>query len=140
VALFTHGSMGFGVAESLENEYAKNFEIEEFETHRLITVRNTWVGAGERAQRYALVPRHDSIPELPEGAIVVRTPVKRLVIMNTVFLGFIEELDLHDTVVGIAHPEFAHNKTARERVATGLAKSVQSESALDVESLILLRP
>ena len=142
-SLFIPFALFFSVVAcaSAEIKYANNFEIEAFETHALIAVRNTWVGAGEDSQLYALVPKAaKTLPELPHGAIVVRTPVERLVIMSTVFLGPIQDLGLHDSLVGIAYIDYANDPIARKRVEQGLAKEVQSGTAMDIESMLLIEP
>lgn len=123
-----------------EIKYAKNFSIRYLDTHKEITVKNTWKGAGDYAQVYALVPKGESVPELAEGTILVRTPVERLVIMATVFLGPIRDLDLYDSLVGIAYLDFANDPVAHSRVEKGLATKVHSGSGMDVESMLLLQP
>ena len=129
-----------GALAFAEIEYAQNFEVERFSTHRLIKVRNTWVGAGDAKQVYALVPKGDPLPALPKGAVVVRTPVERLVIMGTVYLGPIHELDLYDALVGAAHVDFVNNPEVHERVKSGRIKQVQSGSIVDIESMMMLKP
>lgn len=123
-----------------ELRYAENFAIERLDTHRLITVRNTWIGAGDQEQVYALVPKGADLPDVPPGAVIVRTPVERLVIMETVFLGPIQDLQLHDSLVGVAYLEFVSDPVVRRGAAEGRIKRVQAGSAVDVESLMLLRP
>ncbi len=123
-----------------ELRYAKNFSIEEFDSHKEITVRNTWSGAGDHEQVYALVPRDSELPELENGAIVVRTPVKRLAIMATVFLGPVKDLDLYDSLIGIAYLEYANDLRAHELVESGAARRIQSGTGMDVESMLMLEP
>ncbi|MDQ8203139.1 ABC transporter substrate-binding protein [Pelagicoccus sp. SDUM812003] len=131
----------FALRADVELRYANNFAIEIFPTHKQLTVRNTWVGAGDSEQVYALVPRSaDKLPTLPDGAIVIRTPVERLAIMATVFLGPIRDLDLYDSLVGIAYLDWANDERAHQRVAKGLAKPIQSGAAMDVESMLMMRP
>ena len=120
--------------------YAQNFKLEHYSTHKLLTIRNTWVGAGDDKQTYALVPKTSELPELPEGTLVLRTPIERLITMATVFLGSIQDLQLHDSLVGIAYLNFTNDPIAHERVAKGLAKPIQSGTAMDVESLMMMRP
>ncbi|MBL4576194.1 MAG: ABC transporter substrate-binding protein [Opitutaceae bacterium] len=120
--------------------YAQNFKLEQYSTHKILTIRNTWIGAGDDEQTYALVPKNSDLPELPKDALIVRTPVERLVIMATVFLGPIQDLQLHDSLVGIAYLNFANDPIAHERIAKGLAKPIQSGTAMDVESLMMIRP
>lgn len=123
-----------------ELRYAKNFSIEEFASHKEITVRNTWSGAGDHEQIYALVPRDSELPELKKGAIVVRTPVKRLAIMATVFLGPVKDLNLYDSLIGIAYLDYANDPKAHELVESGAARKIQSGTGMDVESMLMLEP
>ncbi|EDY85108.1 hypothetical protein VDG1235_4743 [Verrucomicrobiia bacterium DG1235] len=125
---------------SAELRYAQNFSIERFESHKEISVRNTWVGAGDREQVYALVPRGEALPETSEGATVIRTPVKRLAIMATVFLGPIRDLDLYDSLIGVAYLDYANDLKAHERVESGAAKEIQSGTGMDVESMLMMEP
>ncbi|MBD5779675.1 ABC transporter substrate-binding protein [Pelagicoccus sp. NFK12] len=123
-----------------EVRYAKNFSIEVLDTHKEITVRNTWKGAGDREQVYALVPRKSALPKLDKGTIVIRTPVERLAIMATVFLGPIRDLDLYDSLVGIAYLDYANDEKAHQLVDSGAARRIQSGTAMDVESMLMLQP
>lgn len=123
-----------------ELRYAQNFSIAAFDGYKEITVRNTWKGAGDHEQVYALVPRGAELPELAPGAVVVRTPVERLAIMATVFLGPIRDLDLYDSLIGIAHLDYANDERAHELVASGVAREIQSGSGMDVESMLMLQP
>ncbi len=123
-----------------ELRYARNFSVERLETHKEISVRNTWAGASDREQIYALVPRDAELPELPEDAIVVRTPVQRLAIMATVFLGPIDDLDLYDSLIGIAYLDYVNSPQARQRVVDGQTKEIQSGTAMDVEAMLMLQP
>lgn len=103
-------------------------------------MRNTWSGAGDHEQVYALVPRGKVVPEVSNEAIVVRTPVKRLAIMATVFLGPVADLDLYDSLVGIAYLDYANDLRAHELVESGAAREIQSGAGMDVESMLMLQP
>ena len=132
----------FGLVSDLSAElrYARNFSIEKFDTHKEITVRNTWVGTGDREQVYALVPRNADLPKFDSEVMVIRTPVKRLAILATVFLGPVKELDLYDSLVGISYLNYANDPRAHELVEMGQAKEIHSGTAMDVESLLVLQP
>ena len=60
--------------------------------------------------------------------------------MSTTFVGYIDALDLHDTLVGVATPDFINNLTVHERIDSGQIKTVQVGQSLDMESMLLLRP
>ena len=134
LAIFAVSFLSAGV------DYARNFEIEYLDTHKLITVRDTWIGSGGESQVYALVPKEATMPKIPDGATLIRTPIERLVIMETVFLGIINDLDLYESLVGLAYLDFANDPLAHERVEKGLAKQVQSGAGMDIESMLMLKP
>lgn len=128
------------IGAQTELKYAKNFTIRYLDTHKEIDVRNTWRGAGDKEQRYALVPKGAVLPELDKGTVVIRTPVERLAVMATVFLGPVHDLDLYDSLVGIAYLDFVNDEKARARVTEGAAKEIQSGAGMDIEAMLMLQP
>ncbi len=128
----------FARGEDVPLDYAKNFSITRLDSHTELTVRNLWNGSGDLTFTYALVPRGASLPELDPEAQVIRTPVKRLTILATVYLGAIQELDLYESLVGMAHLKYSNDERAIEQVRTGYTKEIAAGSALNIESLLLL--
>lgn len=104
------------LGKRVELAYAKNFSVEYFETHKIVTVRNMWRGSANLTFTYALVPRTTALPDLPVGMRIIRTPVQRMSILETVYLGHIEALDLYDELVGLANVSLAHDPIAMEQV------------------------
>ena len=62
-------------------------------------MRNTRVDPVEHSD-YALVPKGAPLPELPPGTAVLRTPVQRIVILETVHAGYLAAIDELDRIVG----------------------------------------
>lgn len=119
--------------------YAKNFEISQFPTHRIATIRN--VQRGSRAtHQYALVPKGAPLPELPAGIAVIRTPVTRVVVMETVYIGYLDALNQLDAIIGAATSDYISNVAIRARVADGSIHKVQIGAALNIERMLLLQP
>ncbi len=119
--------------------YAKNFSVEYFETHKIVTVRNMWRGSANLSFTYALVPRTAALPDLPTGMRIIRTPVQKMSILETVYLGHIKSLDLYDELVGLANVSFAHDVVALEQVKNGYTKKIQEGSSLNIETLLMLK-
>lgn len=120
-------------------DYAENFEIARFPTHSILTVRNLFANSS-RSHRYALVPRGAPLPELPEDAQIIRTPVRRVVVMETVYIGYLDALDQLDTIVGAATVDFISHPDVQARVESGEIQSIQIGQSLDIERLLLLQP
>ncbi len=119
--------------------YARNFELQDEGTHQLLTVRNTSRGS-KLSHQYALVPKSQPLPDLPEATAVIRIPVERMVAMETVHIGFLDTLDQLDSVIAAATVDYISHPDIITRLATGEIESVQTGQALDVEKLLLLQP
>lgn len=119
--------------------YAENFSIERHDTHTLLTVK-TGLGGVERVHRYALVPRDASVPDLPSDIPVFRTPVERVVVMETVYIGYLAALDQLDGIVGAATVDFITHPKVRREVEAGRIETVQIGQSLNIERLMLLQP
>ena len=119
--------------------YAKNFELSQFPTHRIATIRNVQRGSTATHQ-YALVPKGAPLPELPAGITVIRTPVTRVVVMETVYIGYLDALNQLDTIIGAATSDYISNGVIRALVADGSIQKVQIGAALNIERMLLLQP
>jgi iron complex transport system substrate-binding protein len=119
--------------------YAQNFEITEFPNYRIISIRNTHQNAKELI-RYALIPKGNAVPELPKGTTIIRTPVERVVVMETVYIGYLEALNKLKTIVGAGTVEFISNAAVQTRVDTGEIRSVQIGQGINIEQMLLLQP
>lgn len=128
-------------SEFLETKYAKNFTLEYHPTHKIATVTNAWRGSGDAVFTYALVPKSASeLPELPKEAIVIRTPVDRMVTMATTYVGQIQDLDLYDELVGAGSVAYINDPKVHQRIKAGKTTEVQKGSSINIEKMILLRP
>ena len=135
------GSSATPLAASITSvpHYAKNFEISQFPTHRIATIRNLQRGS-KATHQYALVPKDASLPELPAGITVIRTPVTRVVVMETVYIGYLDALNQLDTIIAAATPDYVSNATIRTRIADGTIQKVQSGAALNIERMLMRQP
>lgn len=133
-----HGQKA-ATGEKLRLRYAKNFEITDFCTHRIATV-SIGNDLSTILHQYALVPRDAPLPELPEGIPFIRTPVKKVVVLETIYIGFLESLKQLDTIVGAATADYIINPTIRQRIEQGSVQKIQTAGTLNIERLLLLDP
>ncbi len=123
-----------------ELDYAKNFTIEEYANYKLLTVSNAYRSASS-VYRYALVESGTTLPDdLPRDAVVIRTPVKRVVIMETVYVGYLDALGQLDQICGAASASYINHPKVIQGVESGDIQSIQSGQKLDIERLLLLQP
>jgi iron complex transport system substrate-binding protein len=124
---------------SIPLKYAQNFEIIEYPNYKLLSVKNLYRNS-TRSHRYALVPRGMPLPELEKDTSVIRTPVRRVVVMETVYIGYLDALDQLDSIVGAATVDFISHPTIYERTQDGSIQSIQIGQSLNIETLMLLQP
>jgi len=124
---------------TLKPHYAKNFEITFLPTHRIANV-HIEEGDSTRLYQYALVPREAPLPELPKGIPVIRTPVERVVVLETIYIGLLEALGQLETIMGAGTADYISNPTVRRRIETGAIQPIQTGQTFNVERLMLLKP
>lgn len=82
----------------------------------------------------------------PDGLVesfevpVVLSHKPRLVILSSVFAGFLYELNAQDLIVGIDNQAYYSNPDLLHRVQLGEVKSLSAGGALQVEQLVALNP
>ena len=119
--------------------YAQNFEITAHPTHRLATIRDAQHD-NRALHHYALVPKDSPLPPLPPGTTVIRTPVERVVALETVHIGYLDALQQLNCLVGAATVDFICNPQVRSAIAQGQIQVVQAGAGIDIERLLLLQP
>jgi iron complex transport system substrate-binding protein len=128
------------VPQARELDYAKNFTIEEYADYKLLTVSNAYRNS-KSVHRYALIPHSATLPdELPRDAVVIRTPVQRVVIMETVYAGYLDALGQLDQICGAASASYINHPKVIQGVKSGDIQSIQSGQKLNIERLLLLQP
>jgi iron complex transport system substrate-binding protein len=126
-------------AHPLSPRHAKRFSVAVGQGHTLLTVERAWVGAPPF--RYALVARGQAVPaQLPPGTTVVEVPVQRLVCTSTTHAPLLELVGGVGSIVGFAQTKYLCSPEVRRRVASGQIAEVGSESGLNPEAVLALRP
>ena len=119
--------------------FAKGFHIETHEGYTLATVRNPWDNRLVM-QRYVLVSKTDTMPDiLPEG-IIIRTPLARTVCYGSVQCGFLSEFDALHTLVGVCEPQYIHIPYVQENIRNGKIVNLGQAANPDLEKIMLIEP
>ena len=123
-----------------EVDYAKNFTIEEYANYKLLTVSNAYRNASS-VYRYALVESGATLPDdLPRDAVVIRTPVRRVVILETVYVGYLDALGQLNQICGAASASYINHPKVIQGFESGTIQEIQSGQKLNIERLLLLQP
>ena len=128
------------VPQARELDYARNFTIHEYADYKLLTVSNAYRNA-TNVYRYALIPHSAILPDkLARDVIVIRTPVQRVVIMETVYVGYFDALSQLDQICGAASANYINHPKVIQGVESGDIQGIQSGQKLNIERLLLLQP
>ena len=118
---------------------AQRFDMEYFETHKVITINNPWPDA-EEDFTYVLYDRDEERPEGYEDAQFIEIPATDLVCLSSACISYAIELDLLDKLVGIAALEDVSNPEIRERVENGDIAEVGRNENVNVELMMEIDP
>ena len=120
-------------------EYASWFDYEEFSDYTKIVVKSPWDSTAY-LQTYILVPKNQPLPDsLPSGTLI-RTPLERTVCFPSVTCGFLRELGVDSTIVGVAESQYIHIESIQEKIKNGQILDVGQAFNPDSEKLILIQP
>lgn len=120
--------------------YAEGFTIEQYESYRCITVHNPWQGAQDIVIRYYLV-REGKVPEgLPDGARIIKTPVRRLICMSTTHIGMLDFVGKLETLVGVSGKMYINHPWVKEQFENKRIIDIGYEQNIQYEEMITLKP
>lgn len=124
----------------IENQFAKGFQIERYPGFKIVRVFNPWQHAQGVEYKYILTKDVTLVPDSLKKLDVIITPVKRVVCLSTTHLAFIRELNREDAICGVSAPEFIYDSLIRQRVQTGMIRDVGYDQAMNIETIISLKP
>lgn len=125
---------------SMQNLYAKGFQIDRYKDFKILSVFNPWQHAKGVVYKYILTKDLNTIPDSLKKYDIIVTPVKRVVCLSTTHLAFIKELNEMDAVCGVSAPEYIYDSLTLQKVAKGQIRNVGYDQALDIETVISMKP
>lgn len=105
----------------------------------LFTVHTPWQGATDATQHLLLLGEKASAPRDFAG-VVVRTPVKRVVVLSSSHLALFDAIGEADRIVGVSGIDYITNPSIQARYQQGEVYDVGRDTNLDFERLTALRP
>jgi iron complex transport system substrate-binding protein len=128
------------VVEKVEIKYAKNFSLEYKEGYKLLSVKTPESSA---AVHYVLVPKGTNPIINEKDALVISTPIHKIITLSSTYYPMLEQIGKLETVVGIDDGTYTYNETIRGNVASGKIAVVGGDgfsAKLNLEKVIELAP
>ena len=128
------------IIEKVEIKYAKNFTLEYREGYKLLGVKTQDSPA---AVQYALVPKGTNPTISEKDAVVIQTPIEKIITLSSTYYPMLQQINELGTVVGIDDDTYTYNETIRKAVEAGKVAVVGGDGAgslLSLEKVIELAP
>ena len=136
----SHSNNGNDTATDSVITCAKGIEISHCDGYTLVEVKNPWK-TGAVLQTYALIPRDAEVPaKLPDGATVVRTPLKKAVVYSSVHGSVIKELGALASIAGVCDAEYFNMPEVQEGLKSGKVVNVGNSQSPTIEKLVEMSP
>ncbi len=112
-------------------KYAKGFSITNFESYKVVEIKNPWPNA-EESFTYILSNNKN------EADII--NPVEKIVVTSTTHIPALELLGVEQTLVGFPSSDYISSEKTRERVNNGLVRELGKNEGINTEVLLELNP
>ena len=129
-------------AEELDwknTKYARGFRIGYGKGFKLITVADPWKNKDQKFQ-YLLYREEKDIPAGFEKAMKVKLPVKTMAVLSSLYVAYVEKLDLYDHLTGVSEFRHISSEKAKAMIRAGKLVEVGSNGNVNIEKLITLHP
>lgn len=125
--------------DTLYPRYASLLRYIEGPGWEVAEVLDPW-NQGKVLQRYVLVPREDSLPEvLPEG-VLVRVPIQRAVVFSAVYASLLADCGRLSQVCGMTDVNYVLAPAVCRSIRSGHIRDLGSAMSPDVERILSVQP
>jgi len=108
-------------------KYAKGFKITEYETHKVLEIKNPWPNA-EESYTYILSDSN------------IKIPIEKIVVTSTTHIPALELLNVEHSLVGFPGTRFISSEKTRQRIDDELVRELGKNEGINTEVLLELNP
>ena len=123
---------------SLALKYAKGFSVDYYNGFKVITVKDLKDSSKTLAQ-YVLLPKGKSAPLDFANAVLLDTPVRKVICISTNHMSALAQLGLLDSIAGVANVSLIYNSEVVARVQQNKIADVGKDE-LNYEKIVELNP
>lgn len=119
----------------LHIQYAKNFEVRYFDTHKEIRVK-----LASQTQKYALIPRGKTAPKGYEPSQIIETPIRSCILGSHTHIACLQALGLEDKLVGLTEAGYLPDSVLLQKIKQQKIHEVGKNGEWQNELLFSLKP
>jgi len=120
-------------------KYAQNFDIQEFENYKLLTIRKSARGKSDSLQ-YVLLEKDTPKPEGFQEYQIIRIPVQRVICLSATQISIIDELGKVETIVGVSNKNYVMNPKVQQQLKVGKTLEFGEANTLNEELVLSANP
>jgi len=119
--------------------YANGFTIENFDTHKVLTISNPWPGA-DVSYTYLLKKTDAPLESEENYDATIQIPLEKIVVTSTTHIPSLEMLQMENTLVGFPNLDYISSEKTRRLITNGNVKELGKNEDINTEVLIDLHP
>jgi iron complex transport system substrate-binding protein len=123
---------------SLPVKYAKGFSVDYYNGFKVVTVKD-WRDSEKVLAQYVLLPKGKSGPVDFPNAILLDTPVRKVICISTNHISALARLGLVDSIAGVANVALIYNKEVAALLKENKIADIGKDE-LNYEKIVELNP
>ncbi len=123
----------------LSIDYAEGFKLDGNAGFRTLEVSTDLQGVRDTL-RYLFLPYSAQRPEGYDDFLLIRTPVRRIAVLSTTHIGYIDLLGCSDRIIGVARPDVVNTPSVRDRIQAGEITETGMPFSPNLEVILELDP
>jgi iron complex transport system substrate-binding protein len=124
--------------------HARGFDVEVYDSFRILNVYNPWQGARDMVFTYLLADAGTDLPKIMPGharnAPVIRVPVKSVICLSTTHVALLDFIEETGSIASVAGGGYVYNRSVRDRLKRGELPSIGYDMNLNYERILELAP
>jgi len=120
-------------------KYAKGFTITDFDSHKVIQIKNPWPNA-DKSYSYTLIDSKTSKNSNNIDPNAITVPLESIVVTSTTHIPALELLGVEQTLVGFPSTKYVSSQNTRKRIDNGQVRELGKNEGINIEVLLELQP
>ena len=120
-------------------KYAKGFRLINHKDYTEVHVTSAWPNS-DKIFKYILIKDGQIIPKHDINTVIIKIPVKRIVVMSTTNIPALEYLNEENSLIGFPNTDYISSKKTRRLIKDGKIKDLNNDLEINTELLLNLNP
>lgn len=120
-------------------KYAKGFNIKNHTNYKEINVTSAWPNS-DKTFKYILIKEGQETPEHDDNTLIIKIPIKKIVVMSTTNIPALEYLNEENSLIGFPNTDYISSAKTRQLIDSGKIKDLNNDLDINMELLLDINP